>query len=67
MVFSENAKLIEDSVLTRFKIKKQEPNHEVLINVELHDIAESVKTIANFLNFEIAVTTEEELETYNDS
>ena len=67
LVFSENAKLIEDSVLTRFKIKKQEPNHEVLINVELHDIAESVKTIANFLNFEIAVTTEEELETYNDS
>jgi len=44
-----------------------ELNHEVIIDVELSDIIESIKTIANFLNFNIKVATVEELESYNES
>ena len=66
IVYSDKAHLIEQNMLTRFHCKKLENNHEVIVDIKLHQLINDVETLMSFLNIEKTIVRQEELEKYNE-
>lgn len=63
LVYTRKAKLLEDSMLLRFKSERKYVNHEWVYSTDLSNIMGSVKTWLSFLNVEY--TEESEIDEYN--
>ena len=64
LIYTEDASLVETSVLKRFKSKKWSANHEWLINIDVNTVIKSTRTILDVLGIEY--TEEKEVEGYNN-
>jgi hypothetical protein len=56
-------------MLTRYHCKKLENNHEVIVDIKLHQLINDVETLMSlmsFLNIEKTIVRQEELEKYNE-
>ena len=63
LIYTDDCKLIEDSILHRYRNKRTYQNHEWIYDVDLKHIIDSVKT---FLDFSVSdYTIESNLDEYN--
>ena len=65
LVYTSEAFLLEQNILKRFGYAKLETNHEVVINVKLNEIVESVNMIISFCNFKATTVSQEEINKYS--
>jgi hypothetical protein len=66
LVYTEDAFLLEQNILRRFGCSKLETNHEVVINVKLNEIVESVNMLISFCNFKVQIVSQEEINKYSN-
>ena len=64
LIYSKDAKLVEQAVLKRFESKRIFVNHEWVFDVDVNYIIKSTRTILDVLNIEY--TEEDTLEDYNE-
>lgn len=67
LVYSECASLIENIIKKKFEDFLLEANHEVVINIDINQLINSVETLITFVNFKCNIETTEEVEKYNNS
>ena len=65
LVYTSDAFLLEQNILRRFDYSKLEANHEVVINVKLNEIVESVNMLISFCNFKATTVSQEEIDKYS--
>jgi hypothetical protein len=65
IVYTTKCKLIEDIMLNRYECKKIDLNHEVIQNINIEHLLESVKHIIDYVNIDATFETEDELNKYN--
>jgi hypothetical protein len=66
IVYSVDSFFIEQSMMKRFQCKKLKPNHDVVTDVSLHDLIDSVHFIVEFFYSDYHVVSEALLETFNN-
>lgn len=67
LVYTPDAYLLEQNILTRYKIKKLEPNHEIIIDVPVNKLISCSNTLIKYLNLDYTIEDDSEIEKYNDS
>lgn len=65
LVYTSDAFLLEQNILKRFDYSKLELNHEVVIDVKLNEIVESVNMLISFCNFKATTVSQEEIDKYS--
>jgi phage anti-repressor protein len=65
IIYLDKAHLLEQNILTKYKSKLQEINHEILIDLKLEKLIKSCHGILKWLNYE-EYTEEKELWKYNN-
>lgn len=66
IVYSVDSFFIEQTMMKRFQCKKLKPNHDVVTDVSLHDLIDSVHFIVEFFHSDYHIVSEELLETFNN-
>jgi hypothetical protein len=65
--YTEKAYLLEQIMLSRYETKKVALSHEVLDEIDVEHVLESVKHFVDYGRFEATFETEDELEKYNST
>jgi hypothetical protein len=65
--YTEKAYLLEQIMLSRYETKKVALSHEVLEEIDVEHVLESVKHFVDYGRFEATFETEDELEKYNST
>ena len=67
LVYSECCSIIENVIKKKFEPFLLEANHEVVIDIDLKQLINSINTLINFGNFQSTLEDKEEIDKYNDS
>lgn len=65
--YTEKAYLLEQIMLSRYETKKVALSHEVLDDIDVKHVLESVKHFVDYGRFEATFETEDEIEKYNST